>query len=190
MNSKEYDGFSDSFRDSKPENATHANTVGAGVNSAGTTSSSSNTAPKAPSFGGAGQTSDRVNSPIAHNAKAEPATPPTNSRSSQTRRNSKTAPSTAPQSEQHATQPAPKSRMAVVWASLFVGVILMILLLVFIIQNNVSTKFDYFTWQFSLPLGVAMLLAALAGALIRALVGSVRMIQMRWELHKYRRDRK
>ena len=80
--------------------------------------------------------------------------------------------------------------MAVVWASLFVGVILMILLLVFIIQNNVSTKFDYFTWQFSLPLGVAMLLAALAGALIRALVGSVRMIQMRWELHKYRRDRK
>ena len=66
----------------------------------------------------------------------------------------------------------------------------MILLLVFIIQNNVSTKFDYFTWQFSLPLGVAMLLAALAGALIMALVGSVRMIQMRWELHKYRRDRK
>ncbi|MDU5963224.1 MAG: lipopolysaccharide assembly protein LapA domain-containing protein, partial [Dermabacter sp.] len=94
------------------------------------------------------------------------------------------------QAEAHGTQPAPKSRMAVVWAALIVGAILLILLLVFVIQNNVSTEFEYFTWHFNLPLGVAMLLAAIAGALIMALAGSVRMIQMRWELHKLRRNQK
>ena len=36
-----------------------------------------------------------------------------------------------------------------------------------------------FTWQMSFPLGVGMLLAAIAGALIMALIGSVRIIQLR-----------
>src|SRR5690625_6054021 len=66
------------------------------------------------------------------------------------------------------------------------GAIVLILLLIFIIQNNVPTRFEYFTAQFQLPLGVAMLLAAIAGALVMALVGSVRMVQMSWTI----RDRK
>ncbi len=196
MNSNEYDGFSDSFRDAKAEDATRANPAGTGVNHAGTTAPSGQAAPKAPSFGGPAQASDPTSAPSATAAQAEPATQGaarSNPRSSQvqhTQNAPKATPSAAPQNEQHSPQPAPKSRMAVVWASLIVGAILLILLLVFVIQNNVSTQFEYFTWQFNLPLGVAMLLAAIAGALIMALAGSVRMIQMGWELHKYRRDRK
>ena len=159
MNSKEYDGFSDSFRDSTAEGVTRANPAGAGVNNAGA-APSSQAAPKTSSLDGAGQASEPRTT--AGTRSAEP----------------------------HGTQPAPKSRMAVVWAALIVGAILLILLLVFVIQNNVSTEFEYFTWHFNLPLGVAMLLAAIAGALIMALAGSVRMIQMRWELHKLRRNQK
>ena len=98
-----------------------------------------------------------------------------------------------------ATEPAPADipvvedtgrggRTAGIWIALVLGAIVLILLLIFIIQNNVSASFHYFGSQFDLPLGVAMLLAAIAGALVMALVGSVRMIQMAWTMRKMRKD--
>lgn len=185
MNSKEYDGFSDSFRDSTTEGVTRANPAGAGVNNAGPAPSSQAT-PKTSSLDGAGQASEPRTTPGTRSSKAEPAPRPTR----QAHQQPMSTATQEQQAEPHGTQPAPKSRMAVVWAALIVGAILLILLLVFVIQNNVSTEFEYFTWHFNLPLGVAMLLAAIAGALIMALAGSVRMIQMRWELHKLRRNQK
>lgn len=185
MNSKEYDGFSDSFRDSTTEGVTRANPAGAGVNNAGA-APSSQAAPKTSSLDGAGQASEPRTTAGTRSAKAEPAPRPTQ----QAHQQPMSTATLEQQAEPHGTQPAPKSRMAVVWAALIVGAILLILLLVFVIQNNVSTEFEYFTWHFNLPLGVAMLLAAIAGALIMALAGSVRMIQMRWELHKLRRNQK
>lgn len=76
-----------------------------------------------------------------------------------------------------------------VWAALILGVIILILLLIFIIQNNVSTRFEYMAWQFSLPLGVAMLLSAVAGALVMALVGSVRMFTLSHRVRKLEKER-
>ncbi|MGQ4538592.1 LapA family protein [Dermabacteraceae bacterium P7074] len=97
-----------------------------------------------------------------------------------------------------AAKPAPKpelelptapsgGRTAATWAALIVGAIVMILLLIFIVQNNTPATFTYFNYGFELPLGVAMLLAAIAGALVMALVGSVRMFQMRRQLRKIRK---
>ena len=57
--------------------------------------------------------------------------------------------------------------------------LLLILLLVFVLQNLDQVSMTLFTWQMSFPLGVGMLLAAIAGALIMALIGSVRIIQLR-----------
>ncbi|HIY23211.1 MAG TPA: DUF1049 domain-containing protein [Candidatus Brachybacterium merdigallinarum] len=74
------------------------------------------------------------------------------------------------------------------WISLVLGAIVLILLLIFVIQNNVTAGFQYFGASFDLPLGVAMLLAAIAGALVMALVGSVRMIQMGWMIRKLRKQ--
>ncbi|WP_058235865.1 LapA family protein [Devriesea agamarum] len=75
-------------------------------------------------------------------------------------------------------------KTAAVWISLIIGAVILVLLLVFIIQNSASTQFTYFSAQFSLPLGVAMLLAAIAGALVMALVGSVRMLQMAMRIRR------
>lgn len=92
------------------------------------------------------------------------------------------------------TAPAPVEdtgrggRTAGIWIALILGAIVLILLLIFILQNNVSAQFHYFGGQFDLPLGIAMLLAAIAGALVMALVGSVRMIQMAWMMRKMRKD--
>ncbi|GAB2535997.1 LapA family protein [Brachybacterium huguangmaarense] len=81
------------------------------------------------------------------------------------------------------------SRTAGIWIALILGAIVLVALLIFIVQNNVSAAFEYFGAQFNLPLGVAMLLAAIAGALVMALVGSVRMIQMSLELRRLRKER-
>lgn len=85
--------------------------------------------------------------------------------------------------------PVKRGVSGTVWAALIAGVIVLILLLVFIIQNNVGTRFEYMAWTFSLPLGVAMLLSAIAGALIMALVGSVRMFALGRRVRKLERER-
>lgn len=75
-----------------------------------------------------------------------------------------------------------------VWIGLVIGAIVLVLLLIFVIQNQGTASFEYFAARFELPLGVAMLLAAVAGALIMALVGSVRMIQMSLTMRKMRKQ--
>ena len=86
------------------------------------------------------------------------------------------------------TDPRGGGKTAGLWISLILGAIVLVLLLIFIIQNNGPAQFAYFNAQFELPLGVAMLLAAIAGALIMALVGSVRMVQMSWTIRKLRKQ--
>ena len=61
------------------------------------------------------------------------------------------------------------------WFALIVGAIVLIFLLVFVVQNNVPTQFTFWAWTFTLPLGVAVLFAAIAGALVTAMVGTARM---------------
>lgn len=75
-----------------------------------------------------------------------------------------------------------------VWIALILGAVILVLLLIFIIQNNVTAQFQYFGWQFSLPLGVAMLLAAIAGILVAGLAGSVRIAVLSRRLKKANRS--
>ena len=62
------------------------------------------------------------------------------------------------------------------WFALIVGAVVLIFLLVFVLQNNVPTLFTFWAWTFTMPLGVAMLFAAIGGALVTAMVGTARMI--------------
>ncbi|KAA9395509.1 LapA family protein [Kocuria coralli] len=75
------------------------------------------------------------------------------------------------------------------WVALIVGLIILILLLVFILQNLNDVLITYMSWQFTLPLGVAMLLSAIAGALIMAMVGSIRLIVVTRRLHRLEKER-
>lgn len=65
------------------------------------------------------------------------------------------------------------------WVALIAGALLLILLLIFILQNQQQTQLNLLAWSFSFPAGVGYLLAAITGALIMALVGGVRMLQLR-----------
>ncbi|MGK2880312.1 MAG: LapA family protein [Mycobacterium sp.] len=75
--------------------------------------------------------------------------------------------------------PAKFTRAAATWSALVVGLLILIMLLVFIVQNGESASMQFLGWQWSLPLGVQILLAAIAGALITVLVGTWRIFQLR-----------
>ena len=70
------------------------------------------------------------------------------------------------------------TRTAAVWWALAVGLLILIVLLVFIAQNTDSITIHFLSWQWSSPLGIALLLAAVDGALIAVLASSARMIQL------------
>lgn len=71
------------------------------------------------------------------------------------------------------------TRAAALWSLLVFGFLILILLLVFIMQNTDSTTVNFFAWQASLPVGVAVLLSAVGGGLLTVAVGTARMIQLR-----------
>lgn len=73
------------------------------------------------------------------------------------------------------------------WIGLVLGAIVTVLLLVFIVQNIESVDVQYFGWGFAFPLGVLVLLAAIAGALIMAMFAGYRILQLRMRARKARR---
>ena len=60
----------------------------------------------------------------------------------------------------------------------------LVLLLVFILQNTRSVKVSYFTLAGSMHLGIALLLATIAGLLLAGGVASLRIWQLRRRLTK------
>lgn len=77
------------------------------------------------------------------------------------------------------------TRAGALWSSLIAGFVILILLLIFITQNTVPTDFRFLGWHWSLPLGVAILLAAVVGGLITVAVGTARILQLRRAAKKH-----
>lgn len=69
------------------------------------------------------------------------------------------------------------------WVGLSIGAIILVLLLVFILQNQDSVRLQMFVWEWNFPIGVGMLIAAIAGALVMACVGAVRILQLRRQIN-------
>ncbi|HET6870914.1 MAG TPA: lipopolysaccharide assembly protein LapA domain-containing protein [Solirubrobacteraceae bacterium] len=100
----------------------------------------------------------------------------------------------ATESAVHAPEPArddqaatiPKTRTGRAHSALIAGAIVLILLLVFILENTESVKITYFGAGFHMPLGVALLLAAIGGALLVGIVGTARIVQLRRSVRRRR----
>ncbi|MEV0292934.1 lipopolysaccharide assembly protein LapA domain-containing protein [Nocardia sp. NPDC050710] len=71
------------------------------------------------------------------------------------------------------------SRTGYAWVALVTGALILVILLIFILQNLETIEVSLFFWHFNLPIGVAVLLSVIAGALVMALVGGVRILQLR-----------
>jgi uncharacterized integral membrane protein len=71
------------------------------------------------------------------------------------------------------------TRAGALWTALALGFVVLILLLVFIMQNTATAPVEMFGWSWQVPVGIALLLAAIAGGLLTFLVGTVRILQLR-----------
>ena len=90
------------------------------------------------------------------------------------------APHPAPVESKTAPEDAVKfTKAAAMWGALIFGFLVLIVLLIFIAQNTESAEFAFLGWRWSLPLGVAILFAAVAGGLLTVAVGAVRIFQLR-----------
>jgi uncharacterized integral membrane protein len=101
----------------------------------------------------------------------------TNNSGSQASNDLDVAPSAPP-------EPTGRTRLSGLWVGVIVGVAVLVLLLVFVIQNTKSVKVSFLTVSGHMPLGVALLLAAIGGVLLAGLVASLRIGQLRHRLHK------
>ncbi|WP_228002829.1 LapA family protein [Nocardia australiensis] len=72
-----------------------------------------------------------------------------------------------------------KSRVGSTWIGLIAAALIGVVLLIFILQNLENQQVEMLFWSFSLPVGILVLLSVIAGALVMALVGGVRIIQLR-----------
>ncbi|MHB8245477.1 MAG: lipopolysaccharide assembly protein LapA domain-containing protein [Acidimicrobiales bacterium] len=73
----------------------------------------------------------------------------------------------------------PVGRVAHAWLSVAAGIVALVVVLVFIIENPKSVPVSFFgaTWRISLA--VDLLLAAVLGGLVVFLLGTVRILQLR-----------
>jgi uncharacterized integral membrane protein len=87
--------------------------------------------------------------------------------------------------------PAPhkvhRTRAGGIWVATALFALVLLVLLVFILQNSHSVKVQFFTASGHLTLGVALLLAAVCGILLVALPGTARIIQLRRTARRHRK---
>ena len=82
----------------------------------------------------------------------------------------------------------PRTRVSGIWVASIAAVVVLLVLLIFILQNGASVKINIFGANPTLPIGVALLLAAVLGALLVALVGAARVVQLRRTTRKMARN--
>ncbi|MHB1614604.1 MAG: LapA family protein [Actinomycetes bacterium] len=72
-----------------------------------------------------------------------------------------------------------RTRAGGVWVAAVGFAVVLVLLLVFILQNGQHVPVRFLGWHANLPVGVAMVFAAVAGLLLVAVPGTVRILQLR-----------
>jgi putative membrane protein len=81
----------------------------------------------------------------------------------------------------------PRTRTSSAWVAAAIGALLVLLMLVFILQNGDTVQMHFLWTDFSLPLGVGLLLAGVLGALIVVALGIGRMLQLRLAARRHRK---
>jgi lipopolysaccharide assembly protein A len=82
---------------------------------------------------------------------------------------------------------ARSTRTSRTWTAAVLFFLVLVLLLIFVLQNGQDVEVSFLGADGTMPLAVAMLFAAVAGALLVAIPGVARIVQLR---HGARRQRK
>ncbi|HEY1761490.1 MAG TPA: lipopolysaccharide assembly protein LapA domain-containing protein [Acidimicrobiales bacterium] len=79
------------------------------------------------------------------------------------------------------------TRMSAAWVSVVVAIIFGVALIDFIAQNTRDVRIDFFSVSGRMPIAVALLVAALSGAIVVVAVGIGRVAQLRLTMRRQRR---
>lgn len=82
----------------------------------------------------------------------------------------------------------PRSRTGATWVGIAVAAILLVVLIVFMLQNTQPVVISFFTLEGTVPLALALLIAGVGVALVALTVGSLRIGQLRRRLTRERRQ--
>jgi uncharacterized integral membrane protein len=74
-----------------------------------------------------------------------------------------------------------------VWVASALFALVLVLLLIFILENGQRASISYFGAHAHLPLGVALLFAAVLGILMVVIPGTARIVQLRIAARRHRR---
>jgi len=80
-----------------------------------------------------------------------------------------------------------RTRTSGIWVAVRFFAVILLLLLIFILQNGTQVSVSYLGMHGHLPLGVALLLAAVSGVLLVVLAGAARISQLRATARRHRR---
>ncbi len=82
------------------------------------------------------------------------------------------------------------SRTSGFWGAVLALAVLLLLLAVFILQNTQDVEVALFGWDGHAPLAATLLIAAVAGALVVASAGALRILQLRRRVKRGRRAKR
>jgi uncharacterized integral membrane protein len=84
----------------------------------------------------------------------------------------------------------PASRSGSLWALVGLTVLVLVVVLVFLIQNSQRVRLSFLAWDWDVSLSVALVCAAVLGALLVVLAGAARALHRRISAHRQRRARR
>jgi uncharacterized integral membrane protein len=96
-----------------------------------------------------------------------------------------------PDQEAAAAKPYPgerQTRLSGAWTALFVGIVALVVILVFILQNLQKVEVHFLGFQGQLPLAIALLFALVLGAVVVLALGAGRILQLRLVARRARRQ--
>lgn len=80
------------------------------------------------------------------------------------------------------------TRASAAWAAVGAALLLLVLLIVFMLQNSSKVEVQFLGVVGTIPLGLALLIAAVAGGVVVAIAGIVRITQLRMNVRRVRRN--
>ena len=87
--------------------------------------------------------------------------------------------------------PAPDARRftraGAAWVATGAALLLLILLIVFMLQNSTKVEVQFLGLAGTIPLGIALLIAAVGGGVVVAIAGVARVTQLRMSARRVRR---
>jgi uncharacterized integral membrane protein len=78
------------------------------------------------------------------------------------------------------------TRISAAWVATAAALLLLVMLIVFILQNTARVEIHYLGLAGSLPLGMALLIAAVGGGVVVAIAGVARVTQLRMKAGRTR----